>query len=366
MLDEIFVNLLENGESALYAIVVIAVSLLAAVLAILLYRLISKGLFDRIRSPFWKSVNARTRQPMGLLLLASSILVTVGFFELPSPFSGYLGETGRVLLMAAFTWFAMRSFSILEDSVLARYRIDVPDNLKARKVFTQLQMIRRLGSAVTFVVGLCIILISFEEVREIGATLLASAGVIGVVIGFAGQRTIATVISGLQVAFTQPIRIDDAVLVENEWGRVEEITMTYVVVRIWDQRRLVLPISYFIEKPFQNWTRVTTELLGSVMLFVDYRLSVEGIRKAFHEMLKASPRWDGRVWNVQVTNANETAMELRFLMSSADSSTLWDLRVEMREKLIAWIARRHPDMLPRARVILKRSGSGSPKPPKTP
>ena len=340
-------------ESILYSLVVMAVAFGIAIIARFLYGFISRRALSRI--PFWASVAKHTKRPITLLLFAIAVFVAPRFAALPDEIMEYFRHGTRVLFLASGTLFAMRAFSILEDSVLAKYRLDVPDNLKARKILTQLQMIRRLGSGISLVLGVGIILLSFEGVREIGTTILASAGVIGVVIGFAGQRTIGMIISGLQVAFTQPIRLDDAIIVENEWGRVEEITMTYVVVRIWDQRRLVLPITYFIEKPFQNWTRATSELLGTVFLYVDYTFPVDELRTVFQALLESSSLWDKRAWNVQVTNSTETTMELRCLMSAADSGSLWELRVEVREKLIAWISRRYPQMLPRARVVLKKS-----------
>jgi len=194
------------------------------------------------------------------------------------------------------------------------------------------------------------VLMLFAEVREIGASLLASAGIVGVVAGFAAQKTIANLFAGFQIALAQPMRLDDVIVVEGEWGRVEEITLTYVVVRIWDDRRLVLPLSYFIEKPFQNWTRTSAELLGSIFVWVDYSFPVEEGRKALKQIIEASPAWDKRFWNLQVTDANEQTMQLRILATSANSSVLWNLRCEIREKFIAYIQARHPLALPRLRV----------------
>jgi small-conductance mechanosensitive channel len=184
----------------------------------------------------------------------------------------------------------------------------------------------------------------------LGTSLLTSAGVAGIIIGFAAQRSLATLFAGLQIAFTQPIRIDDVVIVENEWGRIEEITLTFVVVRIWDLRRLVLPITYFTEKPFQNWTRITSDILGSVFVYVDYTASVQKIRDKFFEILDQSDLWDGKVRVVQVTNTTERTMEIRALMSSQDASTAWSLRCEVREKLIDFIQQNYPDALPKVRA----------------
>jgi hypothetical protein len=186
---------------------------------------------------------------------------------------------------------------------------------------------------------------------------LASAGIVGLVIGFATQKTVSTVLAGLQIAITQPIRVDDVVIVENEWGRIEEITLTYVVVRLWDLRRLVVPITYFIEKPFQNWTRVSADLMGTVSIYSDYTLPVQSLREELHSILRASNLWDGRVWGLQVTGATERALELRALMSASDASSAWDLRCDVREKLVAFIQNKYPESLPRLRAELS-SGQG--------
>jgi small-conductance mechanosensitive channel len=200
-------------------------------------------------------------------------------------------------------------------------------------------------------------LMTFEKVRQLGTTILASAGIIGIIFGIAAQRTIGTFIAGLQIAFTQPIRIDDVVIVENEWGRIEEITLTYVVVRIWDLRRLIVPITYFIEKPFQNWTRVTADILGAVYIHVDYTVPVEAVRAELQKILKEAQLWDGKVCVLQVTNTSEQAIELRALMSAADASTAWSLRCYVREKLVEFIQKNYPDSLPKLRASLRQLGN---------
>ena len=197
-------------------------------------------------------------------------------------------------------------------------------------------------------------LMTFERVRQLGTTILASAGVVGIVVGMAAQRTIATFIAGLQIAITQPIRVDDVVIVENEWGRIEEITLTYVVVRIWDLRRLIVPITYFIESPFQNWTRTSADILGTVFIYTDYTVPVNAIREQLQKILNESEHWDKKVCVLQVTNASDRTMELRALMSAADASAAWTLRCEVREKLLAFIKKEYPQALPRLRTELYR------------
>jgi small-conductance mechanosensitive channel len=199
------------------------------------------------------------------------------------------------------------------------------------------------------------ILMLFDEVRQVGTSLLASAGLVGIIAGFAAQKTLANLLAGFQIALAQPVRMEDVVVVEGEWGRVEEITLTYVVVRIWDDRRLVLPLIYFIEKPFQNWTRTSADLMGSVFVWVDYSFPVDEARLALKAIIEGNELWDGRFWNLQVSDADEKTMQLRVLATSADSSKSWDLRCQIRERLIAYIQGNHPERLPQLKI---RMGDG--------
>ena len=191
---------------------------------------------------------------------------------------------------------------------------------------------------------------TFSEIRKIGVSIIASAGVTGIILGFAAQKIIGGVLAGIQIAITQPIRLDDVVVVENEWGRIEEINLTYVVVRIWDQRRLVLPTTYFIEKPFQNWTKTSSEILGTVFIYTDYTVPLDEIRVELTRLLQNCKYWDGKVNVLQVTNSTEKTVEIRALVSAVDSSTAWDLRVFIRENLIKFLQEKYPDSLPKSRV----------------
>jgi small-conductance mechanosensitive channel len=233
---------------------------------------------------------------------------------------------------------------------VARYDITAADNLEARKVHTQVQVLSRTLYFIIALFAVASMLMMFEEVRRFGTSILASAGVVGIIIGFAAQRTIANLFAGFQLAVAQPIRLDDVVIVEGEWGRVEEITLTYVVIKIWDQRRLIVPLSHFIEKPFQNWTRVTSEILGSVFLFVDYTLPIEEVRAEVKRLVEAHPDWDKKFWNVQVTDATDRSVQLRVLVTAANSGNAWNLRCHLREKLIEFLQKHHPDKLPKVRA----------------
>ncbi|MBW1713957.1 MAG: mechanosensitive ion channel [Deltaproteobacteria bacterium] len=256
-------------------------------------------------------------------------------------------------LIGAVTWLLIGLASAAEQIVLDQFRMDVEDNLRARKVRTQVNMIKRGAVAVICVIAFGSMLMVFDKVRQLGTSILASAGVLGIIVGFAAQKSIGTLLAGLQVALTQPVRIDDVVIVEGEWGRIEEMTMTYVVVKIWDQRRLIVPMTHFIENSIQSWTRTSAEILGTVFIYVDYSVPVEAVRDKLRAILEESPLWDGRAWGLQVTNATERTMELRALMSAKDASDAWSLRCHVRESLIDFVSKEFPGGLPKVRAELK-------------
>jgi len=286
-----------------------------------------------------------------LILFVTRLIL---LFALPETELAAVKQVISLFFIGLLSWLVIKSTYVLDDYVLSRFRVDEKDNLRARKIHTQLKVLKRIVIIVVCILALGTMLMTFEKVRQLGTTILASAGIIGIVVGMAAQRTIGTFIAGLQIAFTQPIRIDDVVIVENEWGRIEKITLTYVVVKIWDLRRLVVPITYFIEKPFQNWTRVTSDLLGTVYIYVDYTVPIEAVREELHRILKSSELWDGKVCVLQVTNTSEHTLELRALMSTEDASKGWSLRCEVREKLIEFIQKNYPQSLPKVRAELKQ------------
>lgn len=294
-----------------------------------------------------------------LVLLIIRLILPV---KLPEEYHPVLKQSLSLLFIAMASYLLIKATYVLDGYVISRFNIDEKDNLKARKVRTQLNVLKRIVIVVVSILAFGMMLMTFEKVRQLGTTILASAGIVGIVVGMAAQRTIGTFIAGLQIAFTQPIRIDDVVIVENEWGRIEEVTLTYVVVKIWDLRRLIVPITYFIEKPFQNWTRETSELLGTVYLYVDYTVPVEAVRVELEKILKSSELWDGKVCVLQVTNTSEQTLELRALMSAQDASAAWSLRCHVREKLIAFIQKEFPDSLPKVRASLQQISEKQAKP----
>ncbi len=284
------------------------------------------------------------------------ILILLGFnlfqplAEIPEAYTPVIDKTWQIVLILTLTYFMIRMVNFLKLIILEKFDTSVKNNLQQRKVVTQVDFAERLIAAFLVVIGFCMILLSFEGARKIGTSLIASAGLAGIVVGFAAQKTLSNLIAGFQIAFTQPFRIDDVVIVEGEWGWIEEITLTYVVVRVWDKRRLVVPINYLLEKPFQNWTRTDSEILGYVYIYADYSVPLDKLRKEFHRLLEKTDLWNGKVANVQVTNSTEKTQEIRFLVSTDDSGRAWDLRCYLREHLIRFMQENFPESLPKYRI----------------
>ena len=259
----------------------------------------------------------------------------------------------KIWLIFSVALLIIRSFATIRESVMAAYDINAEDNLIARKRYTQFKVFQNIAVVIVVLIALALALMTFEAIREFGVSLLASAGVAGIVIGVSAQKLLSNLLAGFQIAITQPIRLDDAVLVENEFGWIEEINLTYVVVRIWDKRRLVVPTTHFIEKPFQNWTKTSADLLGPIFLWTDYTVPLTALRAEFDRIMEDHPLWDKKVKVIQVTNSTERALELRILVSAKNAPTTWDLRVDVREKLIIFLQENYPSALPRTRLALE-------------
>lgn len=305
------------------------------------------------------SLVRHTRGPMRIVLPLLALFVVIPAIPIPTTLLDPIRHVLALAMIAVLAWGVIALTEIVADVAAQKYRIDVPDNLEARRIRTQLQLLRRVTVIVVALVALSLMLMTFPGIRQLGVSLFASAGIAGLVLGMAARPTISNLLSGIQVALTEPIRLDDVVIVEGEWGRIEEIGTTYVVVRLWDLRRLIVPLTYFIEKPFQNWTRVTADLLGTVYLYTDYTVPVEAVREKLQGVLEASGLWDGKVWGLQVTDTTEHTMQLRALMSAPDSSTAWDLRCHVREKLVEFLQAEYPASLPKARAEIQGRAGGT-------
>jgi small-conductance mechanosensitive channel len=268
-----------------------------------------------------------------------------------------LRHLNSLALITAATWLAVRLFGAVADAVAVLYPANVRDNLLARRIQTQTRLLTRALASAAVLVGIACALLTFPSVRSVGASLLASAGIAGLVVGIAARPIVGNLLAGLQIALTQPIRLDDVVVVEGEWGRIEEIGRAFVTIALWDQRRLVVPLQYFVEKPFQNWTRNSSEILGTVFLWVDYGMPVDPLRAELRRICEAAEDWDRRTCLLQVTDASERTMQLRALVSAVDSDRAFDLRCLVREGLIDFVRREYPQFLPRLRAELTR-GSG--------
>lgn len=286
-----------------------------------------------------------------MVLFALRVVLTA----VPDDFPGErpLSYLCGAALILALTWLAMRCVSSISTTVTELNPVNVQDNLRARRIQTQTRVLTRSALFLIGLLGLSFVLLTLPGARQLGASLLASAGMAGLVAGIAARPVLGNFIAGLQIAFSQPIRIDDVLIVKGEWGRVEEITGTFVVVRIWDERRMIVPLQWFIENPFENWTHTSSTILGTVFLWLDFSLPVAALREEFERVCRQTPEWDGRVCVLQVTDASERAMQVRLLVSAQDSGKAFDLRCKMREAMIAFISENYPQALPRLRTALE-------------
>ncbi|TFG50531.1 MAG: mechanosensitive ion channel [Candidatus Brocadiia bacterium] len=306
-----------------------------------------------------ESLNKHLSQPARVFILTIALYFSIAPAKISPDFQQLQGLLDGILhflsllIIACVFWLFVRATSVLQDSMTIKFDILAADNLTARKVHTQLRVLMQIVIVLSIILAVATMLMTFPKVRQLGTTILASAGIIGIVVGMAAQKTIGNFIAGIQIAITQPIRLDDVVIVENEWGKIEEITLTYVVVKIWDSRRLIVPISYFIDNPFQNWTRTSADILGTVFIYTDYSVPIDEIRKELQNILNASDLWDKKVCVLQVTNATEKCVELRALVSASDASKAWTLRCNVREKLIDFMSNNYPDAMPKFRIETK-------------
>lgn len=308
------------------------------------------------------------KKPARAVFLAIGLLIILPLVpRIPALLRARIEQVAEVLLVLFLGWLAIGGVYVFQAVTLSRFDTTVADNLRARRVHTQMQFFRRILIVIVLVLDAGALLWSMhnQQLWNYGTGLLASAGLASLVLAVAAKSTAANLIAGMQIALSEPIRIDDVVVIQGEWGRIEEITSTYVVVKIWDERRLVVPLSYFIEQPFENWTRRTGDLLGTAFLYVDYSVPVEPLRKVLQGVLAASSQWDRRVCSLQVTNLTDRAMELRCLMSSGGSAQLFDLRCIVREKMIEFLRENHPHALPTMRFEMRANPQlpVSPPPP---
>ncbi|WP_102226751.1 mechanosensitive ion channel family protein [Acidimangrovimonas sediminis] len=332
---------------AVTVLVYVVAALVALVVARIALNLLNRAVAGR--DLFWRSLVGRGAPPVRLMLLILALGLATTFAPVGYGAATVIGRILFVALILDIAWLSDTALYIWTTIHLRRFKLDTEDNLLARKHVTQARILLRVARILVIVFAIAAALMTFPAVRQYGVSLLAAGGAASVVVGLALQPLLKNLFAGIQLAITQPIRIDDALIVDGEWGNVEEITSTYVVIRIWDWRRLVVPLSYFIEQPFQNWTRESAALIGTVMIYLDLTADVARVREKTDEIVHASPRWDGKVFAVQVTEFEERVMQVRILASAKNGPTTFDLRCEIREKLIGWLQAEMPGALPKTR-----------------
>lgn len=332
--------------------VAILVQLGVAWLLVMLVHRLGTAFLSRVTAafPFSRRLVQYCNRAGRLVLFLAIAQMILPVQSAPGQVLLFLRHVNAVLLIMALTWFIVRCIAAIGDTIIELNPADIADNLHARRIQTQTRVLARSAMVLTVIVGMGMALMTLPLMRQLGTSILASAGVAGLVIGFAAKPVLSNLLAGLQIALTQPIRLEDVVIIENEWGQIEEITGTYVVVRIWDQRRLVVPLQWFIENPFQNWTRTTSEILGTAFLWVDYRMPLEVLRQEAIRICESRPEWDGRVCIIQVVEAGERSLQLRTLVSARNSGECFDLRCYVREGLIDFIQRNYPQYLPHLRT----------------
>ncbi|MEW6264179.1 MAG: mechanosensitive ion channel domain-containing protein [Thermodesulfobacteriota bacterium] len=316
---------------------VIAAGVLIGYAAYGLLRRPINRLVIRSSNEFWLKAFNEADSPLRLMAVLFFVYLTLPLIGQVQGESILIWQVLSIALIGSIAWMMIRGTVIAEIWLKLKRSPVVTDDLVGRRLLTQMTIIRRVLAVVIAVVAFASALMVFDRVRQLGTSILASAGIAGIIVGLAAQKTIANLLAGLQLAITQPIRLDDVVVIEGEFGRVEEITMTYVVIRLWNLRRLIVPLAQFIEKPFQNWTRISPEVIGSVFLCADYSINVETLRGKLRSFLAETPLWDGKVWGLQVTNATDKGLEIRALMSAKDAGSLWDLRCHIRERMIVYL-----------------------------
>jgi small-conductance mechanosensitive channel len=361
-------NLLVNLYDPVNHDGIIAVAILIATVAVA--HLIQRALFAFLERTFSKDHDGivaallrRAAPPAGFAFPLLAALVAIPELTFPSDVDAVLIRLTAIGTVIAVAWAIIASIGLYADLVKHQYKLDAEDNLRARQVETRIDILGRTAVIIVVLIAFALAAMEFPAVRVLGTTLLASAGVAGIVLGIAARPLFENLIAGVQLALAQPIRIDDVVIVEGEYGHVEQIASTFVVVRIWDQRRMVLPLTYFIEKPFQNWTRTGSALLGTVFLYVDYSVQLQPLRDFLPKLFETEPKWDGAVSGIQVTDAKETTVELRVLVSARNSADLFDLRCNVRERLIAFLHQNHPTALPTTRQMAMGSAPPASAPP---
>ncbi len=349
MWDDV-INYLQKLPGGLWNLLIVAFAIIIGLLLRLILSALVKSVTKHQDYSLIRSIIKRMAVPVNIFLPLFILNLLKDELRLRHSQLVVFDRFSQIFLTLSVAFILIAIVKIAEDYVVYKYDLKKPDNLRERKIRTQLQFVRRIVIGLIITLAFCFIFLSFDNLRRLGAGLLTGVGIGSIIIGFAAQKSLSNFLAGMQIAFTQPLRLDDVLVVEGEWGRVEEITLTYVVVTIWDQRRLILPINYFIEKPFQNWTRTGSEILSAAMVYLDYTIPVEEMRKEFLAFVQKQPLWDKRVAVLQVTDLKERTVELRCLISTNNAGQAFDLRCLVREHLLYFVQKNYPHSLPKTRV----------------
>lgn len=342
------------------ALRILLAALLSVLLALLVHRISLTVVLRLTRSmPVANMAARQCTRPAQLLLPLIALQAVWQAAPDSFPLLDGVRHVNGLLLLTALTWLGLRAARGVALGIIGLHPVNVEDNLQARRIHTQTRMLARTVMFMIFMAGVALMLMTFPGARQIGASLLASAGVVGLVVGIAARPIFSNLIAGLQIALAEPFRIDDVLIIQGEWGRVEEITGTYVVLKIWDERRLIISLQWFIENPFQNWTRNNAQIIGTVFLWVDYRMPLAPLREAARRACESAPEWDRRLCLLQVVEAGERSMQLRVLVTSSNSSLNWDLRCKVREALVDCMQRDYPQHLPLMRAELAEPATGA-------
>lgn len=353
-----FQAIYNNADAPLWAILAGSI-ILGCILAKVVLSLISVAKLFRADA-YVKIVKESLAQVLYVFFPVLLMTISLGFYLDEHPKVSWLFQLSKVASIAISAVTLAKIVILIERIIILQLEIDPTTSISQRKIYTRIKFVTRLIIIIISTIALALLLLSFEKGRQFGVGLLTSAGIVSVIIGFAAQKTLGNLLASLQVAFSQPIKIGDTVVVETEVGQIEEINLTYVVVRLWDKRRLILPITYFVDTPFQNWTRNDSNLIGIVLLYLDYRTPVDQLRAKFTELVHHHPNWDGEVCELHVTDTQMQQMVVRATMSVGSPTESFALRSYVRENLIAWLRDNHPESLPGMRVIKENPSTDSP------
>jgi small-conductance mechanosensitive channel len=347
---------IEDVTAGVITLAWVVAAIVAGLVAHAIAYAVAKRLAGRTESGRAEALIARTRNPARLLFALGAVFIVLPFTDAEESTRLVIRHAVVFIGIIGIGWLLVGLTLVGYDTIMSRYPTDVEDNREARAIETQLSVLQRFGAIIIWLLAVALALLTIPGVQPLAASMLAGAGVMGIVLGVAAGPLIGNLIAGIQIAFTQPIRVDDVVVIEGEWGRIEEITAAYVVVAIWDKRRLIVPLSTIVNTSVENWTRDTSEILGTVYIHTDYRAPVDEIRAELMRILEASDLWDGVAASVVVTDAAESTMKVRALMSAPDAGTAWDLRCVVREKLIEFLQKQHPEALPTRRELQRQLG----------